>query len=68
MVLLAFADEAALHALAREFYELDVILGGKVSQPAQRLERENRSTIFYTTEINRAHSARSICDLRSQVA
>jgi hypothetical protein len=53
-VLLAFADEAALHALAREFYELDVILGGKVSQPAQRLEHENRSTIFYTTNQSRA--------------
>jgi hypothetical protein len=54
VVLLAFADEAALHTLAREFYELDVILGGKVSQPAQRLERENRSTIFYTTNQSRA--------------
>jgi hypothetical protein len=54
VVLLAFADEAALHALAREFYELDVILGGKVSQPAQRLEQENRSTIFYTTNQSRA--------------
>jgi hypothetical protein len=43
-----------LHALAREFYELDVILGGKVSQPAQRLEQENRSTIFYTTNQSRA--------------
>ena len=54
VVLLAFADESALHTLAREFYELDVILGGKVSQPAQRLERENRSAIFYTTNQSRA--------------
>jgi len=54
VILLAFADEVALHALAREFYELDVILGGKVSQPAQRLEHENRSTIFYTTNQSRA--------------
>ncbi|HZJ17840.1 MAG TPA: hypothetical protein VFD27_22490, partial [Chthoniobacteraceae bacterium] len=57
VVLLAFADEGVLHALAREFYELDVILGGKVSQPAQRLEKENRSTIFYTTNQSRALGA-----------
>ena len=54
IVLLAFTDEATLHALAREFYELDVILGGNVSQPAQRLERENRSVILYTANQSRA--------------
>ena len=54
IVLLAFTDEATLHALAREFYELDVILGGKVTQPAQQLERENRSVILYTTNQSRA--------------
>ena len=54
IVLLAFTDEATLHALAREFYELDVILGGKVTQPAQQLEHENRSTILYTTNQSRA--------------
>ena len=48
IVLLAFTDEATMHALAREFYELDVILGGNVSQPAQRVERENRSVLLYT--------------------
>ena len=54
IVLLAFTDEATMHALAREFYEIDVILGGNVSQPAQKLERENRSVILYTANQSRA--------------
>jgi len=53
-ILLAFADEERLRSLARDFYELDVILGGKVSQPAQRLEAENRSQILYVTNQSRA--------------
>ena len=44
-VLLAFADEAALTNLAQQFYELDIILGGKVRQPSQQLIKENRSFI-----------------------
>jgi hypothetical protein len=54
IVLLAFTDEPGLRRLARDFYEVDVILGGKVSQPAQRLERENRSAILYVTNESRA--------------
>ena len=54
VVLLAFTDETALEVLAGEFYELDLILGGKVAQPAQHLIRENRSWIFYTTNQARA--------------
>jgi hypothetical protein len=54
IVLLAFADEATLAKLAQEFYELDVILGGKVSQPAQKLEKENRSLISFVTNESRA--------------
>ncbi|HEV7927473.1 MAG TPA: hypothetical protein VGR14_19130, partial [Verrucomicrobiae bacterium] len=46
IVLLAFADEAELTRLAQEFYECKVILGGKVSQPAQELVRQNRSLIY----------------------
>jgi hypothetical protein len=53
-VLLAFADEEKLRAIAREFYEISIILGGRVSQPAQRLERENRSEILYVTNQSRA--------------
>jgi hypothetical protein len=49
VVLLAFADEATLAALAQDFYELDVILGGKVRQPAQKLDKVNRSLIYYTS-------------------
>jgi hypothetical protein len=29
IVLMAFADEEKLRAIARDFYEIDVILGGK---------------------------------------
>ena len=48
LVLLAYADEAALSGLAGRFYEFAAILGGDVSQPAPRLLRENRSFIYYT--------------------
>src|ERR1700722_1022678 len=54
IVLLAFADEAALTRLAQEFYECKVILGGKVSQPAQELVRQNRSLIYFVTNESRA--------------
>ncbi len=54
IVLLAFADEAALGRLAQEFYECKVILGGKVSQPAQDLVRQNRSVIYFVTNESRA--------------
>lgn len=54
MVLLAFADEEALSALAKQFYEFDVILGGKVRQPSQQLLIENRSIILYTTNESKA--------------
>jgi hypothetical protein len=54
IVLLAFANEDALRRLAQTYDELDVILGGKVSQPAQQLVRENQSLIYYTTNESRA--------------
>jgi nitrate/TMAO reductase-like tetraheme cytochrome c subunit len=53
-VLLAFTDEDGLSKLARQFYELDAILGGKVSQPSQHLVKENRSYILATTNEARA--------------
>ena len=40
--------------LAQQFYELDVILGGKVRQPSQQLIKENRSFILATTNEARA--------------
>ena len=54
IVLLAFTDEAGQVELARQFYELDAILGGKVAQPSQKLARENRSLILATTNQSRA--------------
>ncbi len=54
IVLLAFADEAAMSALARQFYELDAILGGRVAQPSQKMVQENRSVILATTNEARA--------------
>ncbi len=48
LVLLAYADEAALTALAGRFYEFAAVLGGNVRQPAQQLLRENRSLVYYT--------------------
>jgi hypothetical protein len=53
-ILLAFANEDALRQLAREFYEFDIILGGRVREPAQRLISENRSVIAYTTNESKA--------------
>ena len=54
IVLLAFTDEATLAQLAQEFYECQVILGGKVSQPAQELSRVNRSLVYFVTNESRA--------------
>jgi hypothetical protein len=54
LILLAFTDEASLARLAQDFYEFDLILGGKVSQPSQKLEKQNRSLILYTTNESRA--------------
>jgi hypothetical protein len=54
VVLLAFTDEATLAKLAREYFECEVILGGRVSQPAQELTRENRSLLYFVTNESRA--------------
>jgi hypothetical protein len=48
LVLLAYADEAALTALAGRFYEFAAVLGGAVSQPSRRLVQENRSLVYFT--------------------
>ena len=54
LVLLAFTDEETLARLAEQFYEIQVILGGNVSQPAQELKRHNRSLIYFVTNESRA--------------
>lgn len=61
-VLLAFVDEGALTRLAQEFYEFDLILGGRVRQPAQSLIHENRSAIFFTT-----NEARTVAAMETEV-
>lgn len=48
IALLAHTDEHTLTVLASEFYEIAVILGGRVSQPAPSVLVENRSLIHYT--------------------
>ncbi|MBX7255619.1 MAG: hypothetical protein K1Y02_04580 [Candidatus Hydrogenedentes bacterium] len=50
VVLLAFTDEQTLRALAEEFFEIDVIVGGKVEQPSGTPLEVNRSTIAYITD------------------
>jgi hypothetical protein len=54
IILLAFASELKLSEISRRFYEIDMILGGDVSQPAQELIIENRSVISYVTNEARA--------------
>lgn len=54
IVLAAFTDEATLGRLAQDYYELNIILGGKVSQPSQKLEKNNRSLVLYTGNEGRA--------------
>jgi hypothetical protein len=63
VVLLAFTDEPGLSRLAQQFFEVQVILGGKVSQPAQELKRENRSVIYFV-----ANESRSFGTIRLQLA
>ena len=69
IVLIAFTDEITLSRLAQDFYEIDVILGGKVSQPAQSLEKQNRSLVFYTGNEGRALGIlRTILDPQRKLA
>ena len=63
IILLAFTDESGLDRLAQQFYEVNLILGGKVSQPSQKLIKENRSYILYT-----ANESRAIGVLRARFA
>ncbi len=50
VVLLAFANEEKLQALAEEFIGLDVIVGGNVAQPSGDAVERNRSVIVYNTD------------------
>ncbi len=50
IVLLAFADKPTMEELARQFFEVDVIVGGKVQQASNELIKENQSVIVYNTD------------------
>ncbi|MFO8027859.1 MAG: cytochrome c family protein, partial [Opitutales bacterium] len=53
LVLLAFADEDNLRRLAEQFFEVDFILGGDVSQPSGNTRRVNQSHVFYVANESR---------------
>lgn len=53
LILLAFADENRLRALAEQFYEADFILGGDVSQPSGNTRQINQSQVFYVANESR---------------
>ena len=50
VVLLAFADEGALIDLANLFYEIPVIVGGRVRQPSAEPVPVNEAVIVYITD------------------
>lgn len=50
VVLLAFANEETMKALAERYYEIDVIIGGDVAQPATEPLQLNKSFITYVTD------------------
>lgn len=54
IVVLAFADEPAMKALAERFFEIDVIIGGDVEQPSANPVQTNKSIIAYNTDKGKA--------------
>ena len=50
IVLLAFADENRMKALAHQFFEIDAIVGGDVQKASADPMRENRSVIVFNTD------------------
>lgn len=54
VVLLAFADEPRMKTFAENFFELDVIVGGKVLQPSNIPLEVNQSVIVYNTDKGKA--------------
>jgi len=50
LVLLAFTDEPRMRALAQQFFEIDIIIGGRVQKGNVDPIRENRSTIVFNTD------------------
>jgi 2',3'-cyclic-nucleotide 2'-phosphodiesterase (5'-nucleotidase family) len=50
VVLLAFANEDTMRMLAERFYEIDVIVGGDVPQPATGPHQVNKALVTYITD------------------
>jgi len=49
VVLLAFTNEDEMKRLAKEFYEVSLIVGGDVRQASQYLQQENQSYLVFTS-------------------
>ncbi len=54
LVLLAFTHKDRLHALAKEFPEFSLVLGGKVAEPSQQLAHEGKTAVFQITNESKA--------------
>jgi len=54
LVCLAFTNDEGLAGIAKEFYELNLILGGDVPQPSPTLTHINQSYILSTTNQSKA--------------
>jgi len=50
VVLLAFTDPEKMKAIADQFFEIDVIVGGKVRQASGEHIEQNKSVIVYNTD------------------
>jgi hypothetical protein len=62
VVLTAFANEAEMRRIARDYFEFSVIIGGDVPGPTQEILRENESMIVFTT-----NQARTVGTLKAAV-
>jgi len=54
VVLLAFAEEELMRQIASRYFEIDVIVGGRVLQPTHAPIEENQSRIVYITDKGKA--------------
>lgn len=54
VVLLAFAEEEQMRQIADRYFEIDVIVGGRVRQPSHTPEEANHSRIVYITDKGKA--------------
>ena len=54
VVLLAFAEEALMQQIAERYFEVDVIVGGRVLQPTHTPIESNQSRIVYITDKGKA--------------